>query len=79
MLRHLLVVGPRRAWIFSGIEVRYVPESLREVTTILNYFDPNLFCAELESWTKDEVLRELTDRLVQGAGVKDPDLLFDML
>ena len=75
----MLVVGPRRAWIFSGVEVRYVSESLREVTTILHYFDPNLFCAQLESRTKDDVLRELTDRLVQGAGVKDPDLLYDML
>lgn len=49
------------------------------MTTILQYFDPNLFCAELESRTKDDVLRELAERLSQGAGVKDPELLLDML
>ncbi|MCA9728972.1 MAG: PTS sugar transporter subunit IIA [Candidatus Eisenbacteria bacterium] len=46
---------------------------------ILHYFDPNLFVPNLESTTKDEALRELTDRLAQGAGVRDPELLLDML
>ncbi|MEZ4654754.1 MAG: PTS sugar transporter subunit IIA [Candidatus Eisenbacteria bacterium] len=34
------------------------------------HFDPNLFVLNLESTTKDEALRELTDRLAQGAGVR---------
>jgi fructose-specific phosphotransferase system IIA component len=46
---------------------------------ILHYFDPNLFISELESTTKDEALREMAERLARGAGVRDPELLLDML
>lgn len=67
------------AWIFCGFRTCRVILLLHEDTAILQYFDPNLFCAEIESRTKDEVLSELTERMAQGAGVKDPNLLLDML
>lgn len=46
---------------------------------ILHFFDPNLFCPNLEARTKDEALQELSAQLARGAGVRDRDLLLDML
>lgn len=46
---------------------------------ILQYFDADLFCPDLESTTKDDVLAELTDRLVASSQVKDSGLILDML
>ena len=50
-----------------------------ESTEILHYFDPSLFCVDLKSKSKDGILKELTDRMAQGHGVRDPELLLEML
>lgn len=50
-----------------------------EVRSILHYFDRNLFCAHLKAQSKDDALRELTTLLADGAHLRDPELLLDML
>jgi PTS system nitrogen regulatory IIA component len=52
---------------------------MTNLTEILHYFDPSLFCVDLKAQTKDGILRELTDRIAQGHGVRDPELLLEML
>ena len=46
---------------------------------ILHYFEPGLFFTDLRATTKDGVLKELTDRIARGHGVRDPELLLEML
>lgn len=46
---------------------------------ILHYFEPGLFFTDLRSSTKDGALKELTDRIARGHGVRDPELLLEML
>jgi nitrogen PTS system EIIA component len=46
---------------------------------ILQYFSPSLFCADLKSKSKADVLRELVEVAGTAGGVRGPDLLLDML
>jgi nitrogen PTS system EIIA component len=46
---------------------------------VLQYFSPDLFCADLQSGTKPAVLRELVDVAAAAGGVRDAELLLDML
>ena len=46
---------------------------------MLQYFSSALFSAELKAGTKAEALRELVKLVANGGGVRDPELLLDML
>lgn len=46
---------------------------------ILDYFDPRLFHTDLKATTKREVLQELVSIVSAGSGVRDPQLLLEML
>lgn len=46
---------------------------------ILSYFDPVLFCTDLSGRSKNAVLKEMVACISRGHGVRDPELLLDML
>jgi len=46
---------------------------------ILDYFDPRLFHTDLKATAKREVLKELVSVVSAGSGVRDPNLLLEML
>jgi len=46
---------------------------------ILHYFDPRLFCADLQAKTKDDALKEMVGILSGVSGVRDEHLLLEML
>jgi len=47
--------------------------------SILDYFDPKLFHTDLKATTKSDALKELVSVVSAGHGVRDPNLLLEML
>lgn len=47
--------------------------------SILDYFDPKLFHTDLKATTKADALKELVSVVSAGQGVRDPNLLLEML
>jgi mannitol/fructose-specific phosphotransferase system IIA component (Ntr-type) len=47
--------------------------------TVLQYFSPDLFSADLQARNKAELLRELVGIAAAGGGVRGPELLVEML
>jgi len=78
ILRDLALL-PGRIASAALIIVARIGDSIMTVDELIAHMGPELFVSELKSKNKNDVLEELTASAVAGSGIRDRDLVLEML